>query len=419
MRQMCPGFPSELQLRECAEPCHLDQDCCTACFLCCSARSGLASRWKQTLGYHLLPKPASASSARSPEFADLIKDITFCAIRKCEALGLTVHALVTDLSTVSLFVWRQCGVSTRPVRRPVFSTLHPCATEQEVNDRRLLILADVPHVTKSIVDTLIENEAILLPRDVVEKRGLPSEKVCFNHIRSLFAKDAAENLGFVSGVSVDCLGSECMQKDVSIAAAVVSRGTVTGLRCLRMVNLLPVEAEATAWFVEQLDHWCSLMTSPSLGATEEQCKEAIAFMHEFKDTLSRISLPLQTQEEVQLWPAKIGLCISTLATLQLRETFAAGGNFKNCVFLGRRTSALLENVLGANGPVRCVPSLSDFRLSLHGMALAQLFLHIQNGSLSVDDSADVAEFISLKPSEDADDGSVFVGSEKSIESTVS
>ncbi|XP_077511006.1 uncharacterized protein LOC144121591 isoform X2 [Amblyomma americanum] len=220
MLQMCPGFPSEQQLRQCAEALPFGPgllygllpvlQCKVSTMgpeerhaaiwlervavqpglgptLSTAAKgpsgdalvfivAGLASRWKQTLGYHLLPKPASASSAGSPEFADLIKDITFCAIRKCEALGLTVHALVTDLSTVSLFVWRQCGVSTRPVRRPVFSTLHPCATEQEVNDRRLLILADVPHVTKSIVNTLIENEAILLPRDVVEKRGLPSEK---------------------------------------------------------------------------------------------------------------------------------------------------------------------------------------------------------------------------------------------------
>ncbi|KAL1472668.1 hypothetical protein MTO96_022890 [Rhipicephalus appendiculatus] len=160
-------------------------------------------------GYHLLP---GSSSFTSTALCSALKDVLFQVVERCEALGLTVDALVTDLSACSLSLWKQCGVSTCPsLRQPVFSTRHPCATEQS-DRRRLVVLADVT---------------------------------------SLFAKNNADNLGFVHAVELDRLSPKWTRKRASTCDAVLNLGTVTGLRCLRAVELLPKEAETTAWFVEQ------------------------------------------------------------------------------------------------------------------------------------------------------------------------
>ncbi|XP_037291179.2 uncharacterized protein LOC119186937 isoform X3 [Rhipicephalus microplus] len=258
---------------------------------------GLASCWKQTLGYHLLPGSLFFTSTA---LCSALKDVLFQVVERCEALGLTVDALVTDLSACSLSLWKQCGISTHPpFRRPVCSTRHPCSTEQS-DHRRLMVLADVTYVTKSIIDALIENEVIFLPRDVVEKHCLPTDKVSFGHIRSLFAKNSADNLVLLRAVELNCLSPEYMRKDTSVSGAVLNCATVTGLRCLRSVELLPKEAETTAWFVEQINRWRSSMESVALDTKLEQNTDVAAFLHELKDTFARVSLASQTQEKGQL-----------------------------------------------------------------------------------------------------------------------
>ncbi|XP_050041353.1 uncharacterized protein [Dermacentor andersoni] len=436
VREMCLGFPSELQLRQCVEalpfePGLLDgllpalehkvstmgpEDRHVALWLervavlpgsgptlggtddessgdaLVFSIAGLASYWKQTLGYHLLTELASSTSTGGSALCGMLKNAIFQVVRKCEALGLAIDALVTDLSALSLSLWELCRVSTRPVRRPVFSTRHPCTTAEQSDHRWLMILADLPYVTKSIVDALIENETLLLPRDVVEKHGLPTDKVCFDHIKSLFVKNNADNLGFVRVIELDCLRPECTRKDTSVSNAVLSQGTVTGLRCLCAVKVLPMEAETTAWFVEQINRWCSLMMSVAPGATSEQCKEVMAFLHEFKDTFSRVSLFSQEKEEGELRTAKIGLCVSTAAALKVHEILVVERQFRR-VHIDRGPSASLQKVLGTACLSSCVPSHTDFRSLLHTMCLAQLFLPIQKGGSVLDESGDTAEFM--------------------------
>ncbi|XP_075542418.1 uncharacterized protein LOC142576259 isoform X2 [Dermacentor variabilis] len=189
VREMCLGFPSELQLRQCVEtlpfePGLLDgllpalehkvstmrpEDRHVALWLervavmpgsgptlggtdessgdaLVFSIAGLASYWKQTLGYHLLTELASSTSTGGSALCGMLKNAIFRVVRKCEALGLAIDALVTDLSALSLSLWELCRVSTRPVRRPVFSTHHPCTTAEQSDHRWLMILADLPRL---------------------------------------------------------------------------------------------------------------------------------------------------------------------------------------------------------------------------------------------------------------------------------
>lgn len=454
VREMCLGFPSELQLRNCVETlpfehgapdgllpalahkistmrpedrhvaicldwvpvlpgavptlCGKDAESSEGALVLSVV--GLASRWMQTLGYHLLSEWASVACTA---LCSTLQATLFEVVRKCEAVGLTVEALVTDLGASSLSLWKLCGVSTRPVRRPVFSTRHPCATEQSEH-RRLMILADVPYVTKSIVDALIECETLLLPRDVVDKHGLPTHKVCFDHIRSLFAKNNADNLGFVCAIEMDCLKPECTRRDMSISDAVLNRGTVTGLRCLCAVQLLPKEAETTAWFVEQIGHWRSLMTSVTLHVAGEQRKETTAFLHEFKDMFSRVSLPSPMKEEGELRTAKIGLHVSTAAALRLHEILLVERQV-GCVLTSRGTSALLQKALHTVCRTNNILSHVGFRSSLHAVCLVQLFQPVQSVGSMPDVDVDVVDYLSLKGTERCGESHTITDSEESIE----
>ncbi|KAH7934610.1 hypothetical protein HPB51_029021 [Rhipicephalus microplus] len=151
VREMCLGFPTELQLRHCIKALPF--------------RPSMEEREIRPVG-----RPQGCVIVTAA-LCSALKDVLFQVVERCEALGLTVDALVTDLSACSLSLWKQCGISTHPpFRRPVCSTRHPCSTEQS-DHRRLMVLADVTYVTKSIIDALIENEVIFLPRDVVENEN--------------------------------------------------------------------------------------------------------------------------------------------------------------------------------------------------------------------------------------------------------
>lgn len=446
LRQMCAGFPSEHQLRECAgalpfragllEGLLPALECKVSTMVpvdrhavLCMDRvplrhggpepstlveaganpepsgdalvftlAGLASRWKQTLGYHLLPASACTSLPCALAFADKVREVAYGVIRNCEALGLIVEGLVTDLCPATLSVWQQCGVSTRAVRRPVFAVPHPCCTDEQPTEtsehRRLAILADAPYIMKSVMDALVQSETLHLPEDALEKYRLPSEKVCFDHVRSLFERNAAGNLGVVNGVSLDFLEQG---SSVEMSSEILSRSAATASRCLRAVDLLPEVFKTTAWFVEQMDRWFSLVTSPTLGPTPEQRNDALAFLNGFKDLFSRISLPSSQALEATLRAAQVGLCVSTVAMLHLRDAVMSGLQ-SHCVLTCRQSSDLPQNVLRAVLPTTSELSPSGFQSSLHTVALSQLFLPVQSGRLRLDEGAEVADFVDLAPS---------------------
>ncbi|XP_064479757.1 uncharacterized protein LOC135393192 [Ornithodoros turicata] len=54
--------------------------------------AGLSSRWKQTVGYHFTGDSVSPA---------MLKEVIFTTIAKCEAIGLTVDAIISDMGSAS------------------------------------------------------------------------------------------------------------------------------------------------------------------------------------------------------------------------------------------------------------------------------------------------------------------------------
>ncbi|KAG0422291.1 hypothetical protein HPB47_001880 [Ixodes persulcatus] len=80
---------------------------------------GMTSRWKQTVAYEFTG--TSSCSAK-------VKDLTFDLIRKCESIGLSIVAIITDMGPGNQGLWRECGITATKLGKTCVSCEHPCAS---------------------------------------------------------------------------------------------------------------------------------------------------------------------------------------------------------------------------------------------------------------------------------------------------
>lgn len=119
-----------------------------------------------TLVFYVLFLTASSFSAEE------VKQCLFDVIRKAEAVGITVSAVVTDMGPGNTAIWRICGVHATKYGKPSTSCPHPCDSE-----RKLHFLADAPHLLKNLRGHLVRGQEIILDAATVAKHSLPTEKV--------------------------------------------------------------------------------------------------------------------------------------------------------------------------------------------------------------------------------------------------
>lgn len=97
---------------------------------------GVRQRWKQIVAYHF-----TGSSVKS----GYLKDIVFEIVGRSEALGLRVHAVITDCGSNNKTMWNDLNL--RHTQRTVLSNepiQHPC----DMN-RTFEIMPDSVHVFKA------------------------------------------------------------------------------------------------------------------------------------------------------------------------------------------------------------------------------------------------------------------------------
>lgn len=103
-----------------------------------------------------------------------LKNLVFEVVKKSEAAGCRVDAVISDMGSGNKALWKCCGISATRAAEPVVCCRHPCAAD---TDRQLYFLADAPHVLKNIRGHLVKGQTISLPKETVDKYKLPTEKV--------------------------------------------------------------------------------------------------------------------------------------------------------------------------------------------------------------------------------------------------
>ncbi|KAH9364878.1 hypothetical protein HPB48_018179 [Haemaphysalis longicornis] len=131
------------------------------------------------------------------------------------------------------------------------------------------------------------------------------------------------------------------------------------------------EALTTAWFVERVYRWFTLMTSRYIGTAMSMFKpdahdEAVAFLKEFMEIFAHVSIKKSNQ----------------------RDQFKARTS--------RLTQDALENLFSCIRSRHPVPRALEFKLMLRLIMLSQFFKPSRKGSYDIDDSVDLLEFVEMK-----------------------
>lgn len=220
------------------------------------------------------------------------------------------------------------------------------------------------------------------------------------HIKRLVEEDEKHDLKLAPHLKAAYLEPNHFDKmSVSSAVAVLNHSVGAAMRVLVRMGLLPVDALTTAWFVEQVFHWFSLMTSRYIGTAmsffkESSHKEAVAFLEDFMAMFSRVTIRNETQNS-SFKPVQTGVLITTTSALLLQHELLTVYKFK-FVLLCRLTQDALENLFSCVRARNPVPRALEFKLTLRLIMLSQFFRPSRKGSYQIDDSVDLLEFLEVK-----------------------
>lgn len=208
---------------------------------------GISTRWKQTVAYYF-----NGKSINGNVYHDIVVDL----ISKCESIGLNVVALISDMGLSNQSLWRKwnitagrhCKVSNY-IHRPLDNT------------RKLFIVPDVPHIFKNIKNMLMTNKVLFISDKIQKLYNLPSNKTCSSHIEDVINYQEKLDFLLVPKLSEEDLIPNHFQKmKVGKSRNVINHDVCTALKFLSE-ELNKSEYVTTAWFIDTVDKWFSLMTS--------------------------------------------------------------------------------------------------------------------------------------------------------------
>ena len=183
---------------------------------------GLASKWKQCIGYFLSSGPMSGKNLVS-----LVHE----AIDKLALIGLCVKCVICDQGSNNRnFLQTLCGVS---VERPYF--IH--------NGHKVYAFYDPPHLLKNI-------------RNNFKRHGFlwKGTEIKWKYVADFYDFDKGNKIRLapkLTDAHIELPPFKTMR--VNLAAQVLSHSVAAGICTLSQLKVLPKDAEATAEFIEKMD----------------------------------------------------------------------------------------------------------------------------------------------------------------------
>ena len=294
-----------------------------------------------------------------------------------ESVGLKVLAVTTDMGPANTGLWNHVGIqSTRTTLTS--AVVHPCA-----DDRSLYFIADPPHLLKNLWNCILAHE-VTLSSPIVSKYNLPSDIVKgFVFVSQLLDAQNCHELRVAYKLkSCHVTPSQYEKMKVSYAAQFFSRSTAAAIQTCVNLDILPVEALTTAWFLNFVNDWFDAMNARHKEAAQFQCQVVAATqaMTEMLEVIKDLAF-----DGKKTWkPIQAGIQLSTSVALQLSQEVMS--THKLPYFLtGRLSQDPVENLFSqARGQGVMHPSCSVFRQALRLVTVAQ-YLQISKGSAYEDD----------------------------------
>lgn len=280
----------------------------------CALVRGLTGSWKQII-YYKFDCP-------------MTKELLFELITHVEAAGFPVVAMVSDMSSTNLALWKSLNVDT--------TTTH--FTNPTDPNREVHVFADVPHLIKLVRNHFLDNGFVTTDGKVIDS-------TC---VRELIIRSKADFkvTHKLSEKHIEVKGPQRMK--VKLAAQLLSDTTAKALMYFgEKVLFEGVTWSATSDFVSLIDTWFDVLNSNMLynkkpaRSAFEAADNQIVVLQQMIDTISNLHVrgrnnPLMFQK---------GIIISSKS---LQKLFAMVKDKYNITFLltSRLNQDVVENLFG-------------------------------------------------------------------------
>jgi len=340
---------------------------------------GLTSSWKQTVAYVF-----TGASLKKEPYWEFTKEV----IAACEQAGFKIQCVTSDMGPVNTGLWRHVGIHSG---RSHITTSIPHPFEP---DRPLYFVADPPHLLKNLWNCVLTNGISLNP-DIVTKYNLPSDVVSGDYVKQLLEMQQGRELRLAYKLKTSHVNPTQYEKmRVCLAAQFFSRSTAAAIQTCVNLELMPVDALTTAWFLNMVNDWFDAMNSKHKDsallngrhtAKNQALTDMLAIVKDLSFNGRKVWKPVQT-----------GIQLSTIAAMQLGEKLMTAYNLPYFM-TGRLSQDPVENLFSqSRGQGVMHPSCTLFRQALRLITIAQYLEVSKNASYEEDKCSYLIDYLSHK-----------------------
>lgn len=349
---------------------------------------GISTRWKQTVAYFFTGKSVNG---------DVYHDIVIDIISKTESLGLNVIALISDMGSSNRGLWKKWNITAGRHCKVSNFLSHPLDA-----NRKLFVIPDVPHIFKNIKNMLMSNKLLFISNKILQFYNLPTNIICSSHIEDVIKYQEKLDFVLVPKLSeLDLMPNHYQKMKVGKSTNVINHDVYTALQFLSE-ELHKPEYLTTAWFINIIDKWFSLMTSrhPILALSKlkpDIYENTIQFLNSFIDVMKGLEVGNK-----RTWkPSQTGSILATTSILDIQKIYLFDKGFK-FLLTSRFTQDCLENLFSVLRTKNVVPNALQIKNYLKLLSVSQYLREVSTGSYEEDDRTFLSGFLdtlNTEPSE--------------------
>lgn len=332
---------------------------------------GISTRRKQIVAYYFTGKSINGNA-----YHDIVIDL----ISKSEFIGLNVVALISDMGPSNQSLWKKWNITAGRQCKVSNYIPHPISCT-----RKLFNVPDVPHIFKNIKNMFMTNKILFINDNMQQLYNLPTNKICSSHIEDVIHYQEKLDFILVPKLSQhDLMPNHFQKMKVGNSKNVINHDLNTALRFLS-TELNKSEYTTTAWFIDLVDKWFSLMTSrhPVLAISKLQpdiYEKTIQFLKNFINIITNLEVGHK-----RIWkPSQTGAILATSSILDIQKLYLDEKGY-HFLLTSRFTQDCLENIFSVLRSKNIVPNALQVKNNLKLLSVNQYLKDVSKGSYDEDD----------------------------------
>ena len=337
--------------------------------------AGITTRWKQIVAYYY-----TGDSVDGKVFKPIVEDI----IDKSSEIGLNIKVVTSDMDGSNQAFWSALGVRvSRNQRKNYFL----------YEGKKIYVMPDPPHAFKNLRTSLINNKVMRISQEIQKKYNLKSNEIKLQHFETLIQKQKGLTFPLAHKLNEDHISNKnkFAKMRVNRATNFFSSSVSAGMKLLGEESEL-ADMKTTAWFVQKISRWFTLMTSRSRFVALSKTRQDK--FEEAKKELNEVMEIFQTIEIGDKWkPVQTAIIMSTMTILDL-ATYYLDDLKIPYLLTSRFTQDCQENIFSLVRKKHPTPNSLQFKQDIKLISISQFLKRVLNGNYDFDDRPFLGEFLS-------------------------